>query len=286
MGDIAQGPGAALGGAVQSEGGRWSWIEGEADWVPPPIDLSQPSIARIYDYWLGGKDNYPVDREVADRIAAIDSGGREGARANRRFLVDAVESMARSGIRQFIDLGAGIPTSPNVHETAKAIQPDAVTVYVDNDPVVLAHNRAIAEGEPGVLVLPHDVRDPAAVLDDPRVRSVLDFSRPVGLLMIAVLHFVEVTAAPSVLGRYLRELAPGSQLVISAASSHGADPDAVAQLKAAYSAASLIFRTWSEFEALFDGLEMITPVTEIHRFTSGVALGGIGVKAGPRSEAG
>jgi len=264
---------------VQSGGHRWSWTEVEDDWVPPPIDLSQPSIARIYDYWLGGKDNYPVDREVADRIAAIDSGGREGARANRRFLVDAVESMARSGIRQFIDLGAGIPTSPNVHETAKAIHPDAVTVYVDNDPIVLSHNRAMTEGEPGVLVLPHDVRDPVSVLDDPRVRSVVDFSRPVGLLMIAVLHFVEVSAAPSVVGRYLRDLAPGSQLVISAASSHGADPDAVAQLKAAYSAASLIFRTWSEFEALFDGLDMITPVTEIHRFTSGVALGGIGVKA-------
>jgi S-adenosyl methyltransferase len=256
----------------------WRWLDEGDDWVPPPLDLSKPSIARIYDYWLGGKDNYPVDREVADRIAQIDSGGREGGRANRAFLVEVVQPMARAGIRQFVDLGAGIPTSPNVHETAWAIQPDAAIVYVDNDPIVLAHNRALMRADDRVVVLSRDLREPTAVLEDPKVRAVLDFTQPVGLLMISVLHFVEITAAPAIVARYLRDLAPGSQLAISAASSHGSDPAAVAQTRAAYSAASLVYRTHAEFEALFDRLDMVRPVTEIHRFTAGVSLGGVGVK--------
>ncbi|HEY6794423.1 MAG TPA: SAM-dependent methyltransferase [Kineosporiaceae bacterium] len=254
-----------------------------ADWVPPPVDASTPSVARIYDYWLGGKDNFAIDREVADRIARTDGGGPEGAHANRRFLVEAVRSMAQAGVRQFIDLGAGIPTSPSVHETAWAIHPDARVVYVDTDPVVLAHTRALLSSEPRTAVLPGDLRDPAAILADPSVRALVDLTQPVGLLMIAVLHFVDTAAAPRIVARYLRDLAPGSQLAICSASSEGGDPEALARTRAAYTAATLIFRTRIEIEALFDHLDMVRPVTAVHRFASGSSLGGIGVKSATRS---
>ena len=255
---------------------NWDWLDDGDDWVPPPVDVTKPSIARIYDYWLDGKDNYAVDREVADRIAQGDSGGRDGARANRRFLVEAVEAMAHAGIRQFVDLGSGIPTSPNVHETAWSLRPDAVVVYVDNDPVVLAHTRAATAGEKQVAVVDHDVREPATLLAHPRVRRLVDLSEPVGFLMISVLHFVDLSLASAVVSRYLRDAVPGSQIAISAASSHGADPEALAATKAAYTAAQLVFRTWAEFEALFDDVELVGPVTELQRFASGSSLAGIG----------
>jgi hypothetical protein len=267
---------------MQGQDEDWSWVEDDS-WVPPPVDTSKPSIARIYDYGLGGKDNYPADREVADRMLAIAPEGRDAARANRRFLVQVVQSMAQAGIRQFIDLGTGIPTSPNVQETAWAIQPDAVIVYVDNDPIVLAHNRALMRDEPRAAVLSHDLREPATVMDDPKVRTLVDFSQPVGLLMISVLHFVDISTAAPIVARYLRDLVPGSQLAISAASSHGMDPEVAARAVASYgrdAAASLVFRTEAQFQALFDQLEMVRPVADVYRFrsTGGAMLGGIGIK--------
>jgi S-adenosyl methyltransferase len=258
----------------------WSWVADD-DWVPPPVDTSRPSIARIYDYGLGGKDNYPVDREVADRVLAVNPDGRAIARANRRFLVEAVQSMAEAGIRQFVDLGTGIPTSPNVHETAWAVRPDAAIVYVDNDPIVLAHNRALLRAERRVAVLAHDLRDPAAVMDDSRLRSLLDLSQPVGILMVAVLHFVDVASGPRLVSRYLLDLPSGSQLAISAATSHGLDPALVARIVAAYgtdAAASLVYRTRAEIQALFDPLEMVSPLDDVFRSAHGAMLGGIGRK--------
>ncbi|HEY6797313.1 MAG TPA: SAM-dependent methyltransferase [Kineosporiaceae bacterium] len=260
----------------------WAWVEEVDDaWVPPPMDTSKPSTARIYNYALGGKDHYLVDREVAGRVLAVNPEGREAARANRQFMVRVVRSMAESGIRQFIDLGTGIPISPNLHETAWAVEPGARIVYVDNDPVVLAHNRAFLRAEPRVAVLAHDLRDPAAVLADPQVHGLLDLTRPVGLLMVCVLHFVDVAAAPRIVNRYLRDLPPGSQVAISTATSLGLDPAIVRRMVAAYgrgTGATLTFRTEAEVQALFDGLEMVEPIADVHRSPGGALLGGVGVK--------
>jgi hypothetical protein len=259
----------------------WSWVDDDDNWVPPAVDLSKPSIARIYDYGLGGKDHYPVDREIAEKFRAAAPDATDAARANREFLIEAVRAMAEAGIHQYIDLGTGIPTSPNVHETVWPIRPDARIVYVDNDPVVLAHNRALMRAEPRVAVLSHDLRQPASVLDDPAVRDLLDFSEPIGLLMIAVMHFVEVASGQAIVGRYLRDLAPGSQLAISSLSSHGIASEVLRRTEAAYgrtTGAPLTYRTEAEIFALFDRLEIIRSVGDVYRSETLAVLGGLGVK--------
>jgi len=260
---------------------EWDWLEDDdASWVPPVVDHTKPSVARIYDYGLGGKDNYPVDREVADRFIQVMPDTMDAARANRRFLTEVVRGMAEAGIDQFIDLGTGIPTSPNVHETARAIHPGASIVYVDNDPVVLAHNRALLSDDPRVLVLSHDLRQPSAILRDPRVVRLLDPSRPVGVLMIAVLHFVESSAGTVIARRYLRDLAPGSQLAISALSSDGIEPEVLRRTEAVYAsvAAPLVYRTRSELLAHFEGLEPTRQLADVYRSSTAAVLGGVGTK--------
>ncbi|HEY6795621.1 MAG TPA: SAM-dependent methyltransferase [Kineosporiaceae bacterium] len=259
----------------------WSWIDEDDDWVPPTVDLTRPSIARVYDYGLGGKDNYPVDRELADKFRAIAPDVTEAARANRRFLVEVVTSMAQAGIQQFIDLGTGLPTSPSVHESAWAVQPGTKIVYVDNDPIVLAHNRALMRADERVAVLSHDLRQPASVLADPAVRGLLDFSRPIGLLMIAVMHFVEVASGPAIVGRYVRDLPSGSQLAISSLSSHGIASEVLRRTESLYGASTgtlLAYRNEAEIDALFDRLKMIQPLKEVYRSQTLAVLGGVGLK--------
>jgi len=259
----------------------WAWLEeGDATWVPPVVDHTKPSMARIYDYGLGGKDNYPVDRAVADKFMAVVPDTREAARANRSFLTCVVREMAEAGIDQFIDLGTGIPTSPNVHETARQVHPDAAIVYVDSDPVVLAHNRALLRDDRRVVVVAHDLRQPATVLADPRVQELIDWRRPVGVLMIAVLHFVEASVSPLVAERYLRDLSPGSRLAVSALSSEGVDPALLRQAEAAYAAvaAPLVYRTHSEILAHFEGLELVRPLGDVYRSPTAAVLGAVGAK--------
>jgi len=235
----------------------------------------------MYDYYLGGKDNFAADREAAERALELVPQGREAAQANRAFLLDAVRAMARAGIRQFLDLGTGIPTEPNVHETARSIQPGAKVIYVDNDPVVLAHNRALLANEPGIVTVGHDLRDPMSVLDDPLVAQELDLSQPVGVLMIAVLHFVELTAAPRIVARYMAPLASGSRIAITATSSDGIDPAIRRRLEAVYANATapIVYRTPAQVEELFDGLQILPPgVVDLCRFPSAHGLCGVAVK--------
>src|SRR5690242_1194680 len=168
----------------------WAWTADDSDWSPPQIDTERPSAARMYDYALGGKDNFDVDRAAVESVGEILPEFRQVALANRGFLVRAVNTLADLGIDQFIDLGTGIPTSPNVHEIAQNVHPHAKVVYVDNDPIVMAHNRALRSRWPGVLTVLRDLREPASVMDSPEVRNHLDFDRPIGLLFVAVLHFV------------------------------------------------------------------------------------------------
>jgi SAM-dependent methyltransferase len=219
-----------------------------------PFDPAVPAPARIYDYLLGGKDNYPADRQAAAQAVAAVPDLPELAYANRAFLTGAVRAAADAGITQFLDLGAGIPTSPNVHETAQAVRPAARVVYVDNDPVVLAHSRADRRA-PGTHVIQADIRDPAAVLKE--AGTILDLGSPVAILMISVLHFIGGDIAPLV-GEYKRAAAPGSWLVISHAASDGADPGQVAEVADAYrhGRADPQARTEAEIRALFDGWEL------------------------------
>jgi hypothetical protein len=215
------------------------------------FDPAVPAPARIYDYLLGGKDNYPADREAAGYAVAAIPDLPELAHANRAFLTRTVRDAAEAGITQFLDLGAGLPTSPNVHETAQAAQPAARVVYVDNDPIVLTHSRADRRAS-DTHVVQADIRDPAAVLA--KVNGLLDFSRPVAVLMISVLHFVGGDIRP-LLEDYKRAVPPGSWLAISHAASDGADAGQVAEVASAYGhgPADPQARTTAEIRALFTG---------------------------------
>ncbi|MCF6467788.1 SAM-dependent methyltransferase [Nonomuraea sp. MG754425] len=186
------------------------------EWAPPGIDPTRPSIARVYDYFLGGKDNFEADRKVAEEALKIAPDAREAGRANRAFLRRAVRHMvAEAGIRQFLDVGSGLPTQGNVHEIAQAIAPEARVVYVDNDPIVLAHGRALLATNDVTTVVPGDVRRPADILEHPEVLRSLDLSRPLGLLFVSVLHHVNDDEDPDgVMARFRSVLAPGSHLAI------------------------------------------------------------------------
>ncbi len=239
----------------------WAWTDEDSTWIPPEIDTRKPSPARMYDYSLGGKDNFEVDRVAVEAVAEIVPAFRDVAMANRGFLVRAVEAMARLGIDQFIDLGTGIPTSPNVHEVAQQFQPGAKVVYVDNDPIVMSHNRALRAPRPGVLALARDMRQPASIMDNPEVRAHLDFDRPIGLLFFAVLHFVRRELATEVVKQFCRSLPPGSYVAISTACKDGMDGALIDRLEAVYSrsAAPFVLRSTAQVGQLFDGMDLLEP---------------------------
>jgi len=215
----------------------------------------------MYDYWLGGKDNFAVDRDMAERAQAALPQIPELARANRRFAVRAVRVLAERGVTQFIDLGTGLPTSPNVHEVAGRIHPDARVVYVDNDPMVVAHNRTLDLGGT-VTAIRADVRDPDAILTDAEVRGLIDFDRPVGLLLIAVLQYLDpADDVPDLLRRYRAALAAGSHLVVSAPSIEEADTTVARRGRAVFDRSSIRARSWTrpEVEDLLDGFDLVDP---------------------------
>jgi hypothetical protein len=239
----------------------WSWAEDNEEWVPPDVDVTKPSIARMYDYYLGGKNNFASDREVGDKVLALAPDVRTSALANRAFLVKAVRLMAEAGVRQFIDLGTGIPTSPNVHEVAREVHPGAKVVYVDNDPIVTAHNRALRARFPGVITLQHDVNRPESILGDAEVRDLIDFGEPVGVLFVAVLHFVRLDVAPGVVARFRNAVPSGSYVAISAICNEGMEAGKSQALASVYSKSEnfATYRTRSQIEQLFEGLELVEP---------------------------
>ena len=179
-------------------------------------NIAIPNVARMYDYYLGGKDNYEVDREAAQKILQAAPFTPVLARRNRRFMQRAARHLAASGIRQFLDIGTGLPTQGSVHETVRPLVPGAPVVYVDNDPVVVAHGRALTATDDATTVLSHDLRDVGALLDDAVLREAIDFGEPVGLMMLSVLHCLADDEGPYAAVAALRDaLAPGSYLVIS-----------------------------------------------------------------------
>src|SRR6201996_2609177 len=183
------------------------------------IDTSRPHPARMYDYFIGGKNNFAADRETAEKMLVAQPGARTGARENRGFLGRAVRYLVEeAGIRQFLDIGTGLPTTNSVHEVAQAIDPAARVVYVDNDPLVLAHARALLTSAPEgrTAYIQADLRDPAAILDNPVTREVLDFGQPIGLVLVAILHFIQDSDQPGqIIATLLDALPSGSYLVAS-----------------------------------------------------------------------
>lgn len=221
----------------------------------------QPAAARIYDYLLGGTDNYPVDRAAADKVLAVAPDQRRLAQANRAFAIRAVRVLAAAGIRQFIDLGTGFPTSPSVHGAAREADPSACVVYIDYDPLVHAHNTAVLADDDQVASIHADIRQPDAILGHPEVTRLIDFSQPVGLLCVAVLHLLRDDEDPEgIIARFRDRLSAGSYLVLSQFSGDS-DPRAMAELRAVSvgTPVQTYFRSRSEILRFFDGFELAEP---------------------------
>lgn len=233
--------------------------------MPAGIDTSRPHPARIYDYALGGKSHFAADRELADRALARVPAGRTAARENRAFVGRAVRYLAEeAGVRQFLDIGTGLPATVNVHEVAQLAAPESRVVYVDSDPMVLAHARALLTSSPQGRAgyVQGDLRDPMGILDDPVTREVIDFGRPVALLLTAVLHYLQDEDSPGkIVATLVDALPPGSFLVASHVSGEHA-PDGWAAVQREYHAVGIRVR-WrdsDEFARLaFAGLEIIPP---------------------------
>lgn len=223
-------------------------------------DGQKPSIARVYDYLLGGKDNYPVDREIGDHFTVNLPGSVAIARTNRGALIRAVRALARGGVRQFIDLGSGLPTADNVHQVAQRHQPGAAVVYVDMDPTVLAHGRALVAGNESTTVVDGDVRDPDAIRHHPDTERLIDFGQPVGVILSAVLHHLEDDEDPAGIVRHWAGLiVPGSHVFISHfRSGHNAETEA-AQAKLIDTFGRGRWRTDTELHALFGTLSLQPP---------------------------
>ncbi|HLI39791.1 MAG TPA: SAM-dependent methyltransferase [Streptosporangiaceae bacterium] len=230
--------------------------------APPGVDPAVPSPARLYDYYLGGTHNYQADRNAAERIRALVPELTTGAWANRGFHQRAARWIARQGIRQFIDIGSGLPTTGNTHQIVQGIHPRARVVYVDNDPVVHAHAAELLAGNPTATLIQADLRDPEAVLGNRELRELIDFTQPAGLLMTWVLHFVPDAADPwGLVRRYLDALAPGSYLALSHGTADQKPPLAVQTGLDVYakSTQDIHFRSLEEVSRFFDGLEIVPP---------------------------
>ncbi|MEU9545497.1 MULTISPECIES: SAM-dependent methyltransferase [Streptomyces] len=223
------------------------------------IDTSRPHPARIYNYLLGGTANYEVDQQAGDRLASAAPEVRIGVRANRAFLQRAVRYVVSSGVRQILDVGTGLPTAPNVHETAQEVAPDVRVAYVDNDPIVKAHGDALLSRSGATSIVLADLRDPGAIIDHPDVRRVIDFDEPVALLLVAILHFITEAEKPDQAVAALRDALPvGSFLVLSHATGDFADRS---EAQAVYNnaTATMNLRTHAEVERFFDGFELVEP---------------------------
>jgi SAM-dependent methyltransferase len=233
-------------------------------WAPSEVALDQPSVARIWDWFLGGSHNFAVDREVARKTLELMPEGPAMARLSRAFLRRAVTYCAHAGITQFVDLGSGIPTVGNVHEVARRVTPDARVVYVDVDPVAVAHTRQMMATDERTAVVRADLRDPARVLGAPELRDLLDLDQPVALLMVMVLHFVPDADDPrGILAKYRDAMAPGSALVIAHGSrdTQGMPADHLHAARQMYErqVGSVSLRTSGEVRALFDGFDLVEP---------------------------
>jgi hypothetical protein len=225
------------------------------------IDTTRPHPARMYDWFLGGKDNYPVDEAMGRQLLAVEPNVPVMAKVNRAFMQRSARWLAEQGVRQFLDVGTGIPTEPNLHQIVQGVAPECRVVYCDNDPIVLAHAEALLRGTPegAIDYVQADARDIGIVLE--RAGKVLDFGRPIAVSLIALLHFVkDEDGAYELVERLAGSLVPGSYLVMSHATGDS-NPDAAARADEMYrsKAMNLALRTRDQFARFFDGLELVEP---------------------------
>lgn len=221
-----------------------------------PFDPAKPNIARVWDYWLGGKDNFAVDRELAEKMLAVNPFSAVMARENRQFLGRAVRYVAEHGIRQFIDVGAGLPTALNTHDIARSVNPRARVAYVDNDPVVISHARGLLATGPGVIAVPGDMRDPEAILADAGLTKLINLAEPTCVILSGVLHFTDACTARTVAAAFAKAIAPGSFMIISCGTGSRSESENFAT---AYTAASVYIHSAEDLVGFFDGLELIPP---------------------------
>ncbi|WP_329231707.1 SAM-dependent methyltransferase [Streptomyces canus] len=236
------------------------------------VDTGSAHSARIYDYIIGGADHYPADREAGDAMVREWPALPVHMRANRDFMNRAVRHLAeKAGVRQFLDLGTGIPTSPNIHEIAQSVSPDARVVYVDNDPLVLRLSQGLLNGTPEgrTSYIEADMRDPASILEAPELRATLDLTRPVALLVIAIVHFMtDEDDAVGIVRRLLDPLPSGSHLAMSIGTAEFA-PDEVGRVAREYAARGMPMRlrTFAEAAEFFTGLEVVEPgIVQVHKW--------------------
>jgi hypothetical protein len=234
----------------------------EQESAPPGIDTRIPNMARMYDYALGGKDNFAADREAVEKLFSFSPENRDVPRANRRFLGRAVRFAAAQGIHQFLDLGTGLPSQGHVHEVVAEIDPGARVVYVDNDPVVVSHARALLVDSDSITAVQADIRDPQGILAHPDVTGLIDFSRPVAVLFVAVLHGIPDGDDPAGIVRaFAGCVSPGSYLILSHLTSEGHPPELVAQKEEVFarSSAPVSYRSRAEILRMFDGFTLVEP---------------------------
>jgi hypothetical protein len=274
---------------IVAEGKNDSWLT-----APPPagepaeIDTSVAHPARVYDYWLGGKDNFAADREAGDRVLAATPGLRERVQANRAFLVRAVRYLAaEAGIRQFLDIGTGIPAANNTHEVAQQAAPDSRVVYVDNDPIVLSHARALLAGGPegSIQYIDGDVRDVASIIA--AAAKTLDFTQPTALMLLGVLHLIQDVEGPyEIVDTLMDALPSGSYLVLShpASDIHPGQAEAQRRYNERVSTPQTL-RTRAEVSRFFEGLDLVPPgLVYVHTWRPGpgdiVPPGGVSAYGG------
>jgi hypothetical protein len=230
-------------------------------WAPDHVDIDTPSAARMYDYYLGGSHNFAADRELAEEYMRVLPDMPQIARAQRHVLHRVVRHLAASGVDQFLDLGSGIPTAGNVHEVATAANPGAKVVYVDSDPVAFAHSASLLHGIRNTAIIQADLRRPASILDHPELNRLIDLSRPVAVLMIAVLHFVaDEDDPPAIVAAYRNATAPGSYLAITHATSDY-QPQLARRAEAVYTRAShqIHYRSKQQIMDMLVGYELLEP---------------------------
>jgi hypothetical protein len=235
----------------------------QLDWVPLGIDPNVPSMARTYDYLLGGAHNFAVDRQLADAAERIMPRSREIARLNRSFLRRAVLFLVESGIRQFLDIGSGVPTVGNVHEIAQAAAPDARIVYVDKDPVAVAHSELLLQGNERATVIQADLREPDRILTNPETIRLLNFDEPIGLLTVMMLHFVPDSDDPAgAIATYRDAIVSGSYLALSHVTADQRSDqisEVAEEISQARSSDQLSYRSHAEVVRFFDGFELVEP---------------------------
>jgi O-methyltransferase involved in polyketide biosynthesis len=229
--------------------------------VPPVDGGSGFNEARLYDFFLGGKDHIAQDRRIGERVTRIVPGADEAARLNRNFLDRVVRALVAEGVTQFIDLGSGLPAPVNVHEMARQVHPRAVVAYVDRDPLVVTHQRAVFAGVPGTVVVQQDLCRPWEVLSDEGLRASIDLDRPVGILLIAVLHLVSHDVAPELIAHYRKVLPAGSCIAMNVICRDGLSPDQVTGLEQLFAdyGSPVSLRTSAQIHQLFDGLGLLAP---------------------------